>query len=54
MTQYAAGPIFRFVDSGCMTEEELAKEDRAKVLNVQKQKATRWKEDGLGLITYCC
>jgi hypothetical protein len=49
MTQYAAGPIFRWVDNGCQTERELKKLDRAAYERLHALKAKRW-EMGLALL----
>lgn len=49
-TQFSAGGIFRFVDNGCRTVEELLEEDPDEYERVMERKASRW-EDGLNLFS---
>ncbi|KAJ7597933.1 hypothetical protein C8J56DRAFT_852253 [Mycena floridula] len=42
MTQYSAGPIFRWVDNGCRTEAELKAQDPLRYKQIVAEKKTRW------------
>ena len=42
VTQYAAGPIFRYVQNDCMTEEDLKRANPAKWLENQRLKPDAW------------
>ncbi|KAJ7735270.1 hypothetical protein DFH07DRAFT_780063 [Mycena maculata] len=49
-TQFTPGGIFRYVDNGCQTVEELAEKDPSKYDQIMALKAARW-EMGLSLIS---
>ncbi|KAJ7736216.1 hypothetical protein DFH07DRAFT_779764 [Mycena maculata] len=49
-TQFSAGGIFRYVDNGCQTVEELAENDLEEYERLMALKATRW-EEGLKLFS---
>ncbi|KAJ7862693.1 hypothetical protein B0H13DRAFT_2354532 [Mycena leptocephala] len=49
-TQFSAGGIFRYVDNGCRTEEQLAEEDPEEHERLMALKASRW-EMGLNLLS---
>ncbi|KAJ7093862.1 hypothetical protein B0H15DRAFT_776299 [Mycena belliarum] len=49
-TQYTSGAIFRYVDNGFRTEEELAAQDPVEYKRVCEQKETRFRM-GLGLLS---
>ncbi|PPQ96514.1 hypothetical protein CVT26_010430, partial [Gymnopilus dilepis] len=49
-TQFAAGGLFRFIDSGFMTEKALKKKDKKAYAHACIQKKTRWAM-GLGMLS---
>ncbi|KAJ7737112.1 hypothetical protein B0H16DRAFT_1326103, partial [Mycena metata] len=49
-TQFSAGGIFRYIDNGCRTVEELAEADPEEYEHLTAQMAGRWKE-GLALLS---
>ncbi|KAJ7777820.1 hypothetical protein DFH07DRAFT_1035958, partial [Mycena maculata] len=49
-TQFSAGGIFRYVDNGCQTVDELAENDPEEYERLMALKATRW-EEGLKLFS---
>ncbi|KAJ7185117.1 hypothetical protein B0H12DRAFT_1040432, partial [Mycena haematopus] len=49
-TQFSAGGLFRFVDNGFRTQEQLATEDPEEYRRVMKSKDSRW-ESGLRLFS---
>jgi hypothetical protein len=48
-TQYSAGGIFRWVDNGCQTEDQLQESDREGYQKMMKLKEARWR---IGLAMY--
>ena len=50
LTQYCAGPIFRFVDQGFRTEQRLKSEDPEAYRLFQASKPSRWQQ-GMGLFS---
>ncbi|KAJ7802739.1 hypothetical protein B0H14DRAFT_2528275 [Mycena olivaceomarginata] len=48
-TQFTAGGIFRYVDNGCQTVEQLAEDDLEEYRQLMALKAGRW-EAGLNLL----
>ncbi|KAJ7696886.1 hypothetical protein B0H14DRAFT_2226870, partial [Mycena olivaceomarginata] len=49
-TQFTAGGIFRYVDNGCQTVEQLAEDDPEEYRRLMALKAGRW-EAGLNLLS---
>ncbi|KAJ6447958.1 hypothetical protein C8R45DRAFT_850595, partial [Mycena sanguinolenta] len=49
-TQFTAGGLFRYVDNGFRTQEQLADEDRVEYERLMQLKESRW-EDGLKLFS---
>ncbi|KAJ7866889.1 hypothetical protein B0H13DRAFT_1897839 [Mycena leptocephala] len=49
-TQFSAGGIFRYVDNGCRTVEQLEEEDPEEYERLMALKPSRW-EDGLNLFS---
>jgi hypothetical protein len=49
-TQFTAGGIFRYVDNGCQTVDELAEADPQEYDRIMSLKAARW-ETGLNLLS---
>ncbi|KAJ7020974.1 hypothetical protein C8F04DRAFT_1213931 [Mycena alexandri] len=51
-TQFSAGGIFRYIDNGCQTVEELANSDPEEYERLAARIAGRWQE-GLNLLSTC-
>ncbi|KAJ6486954.1 hypothetical protein C8R45DRAFT_824927, partial [Mycena sanguinolenta] len=49
-TQFSAGGMFRYVDNGCQTVDELAEADSIEYTRLMDMKASRW-EEGLNLFS---
>ncbi|KAJ7238093.1 hypothetical protein B0H12DRAFT_1025999 [Mycena haematopus] len=49
-TQFTAGGLFRYVDNGFRTQDQLAEEDPAEFARMAERKALRW-EEGLKLFS---